>query len=124
MTLERSGSAPIHPGEVLEAEFLIPHGLSRARLARAMGLSYGRLTRLSQGRTRIGGEAALLLARIFQTTPEFWLNLQAHCDLARASAAHIRAGRARQGIWHPAAAITAALTAAFLRAGSAGYLWR
>ncbi len=83
---EISGSAPTYPGEVLEAEFLIPHDLSRARLARAMGLPYGRLTRLTQGRTRISGETALLLARIFQTTPEFWLNLQAHYDLARAQA--------------------------------------
>lgn len=86
MTLETSAAALTHPGEVLEAEFRIPHGLSRARLARAMGLSYGRFTRLAQGRTRISGEAALLLARIFQTTPEFWLNLQAHYDLARAQA--------------------------------------
>ncbi len=86
MTLETSAAAPTHPGEVLETEFLIPHGLSRAHLARAMGLSYGRLIRLAQGRTRISGEVALLLARIFQTTPEFWLNLQAHYDLARAQA--------------------------------------
>jgi len=86
VTLETSAAVIAHPGEVLEAEFLKPHGLSRARLARAMGFSYGRLTRLAQGRTRISGEAAFLLARVFQTTPEFWLNLQAHYDLARAQA--------------------------------------
>lgn len=76
----------IHPGEILQEEFLNPHGLSRARLARATGLSYGRLSRLARGHGRISGEIAVLLARVFRTTPEFWLNLQAHYDLARAQA--------------------------------------
>jgi addiction module HigA family antidote len=86
MTGSRGDSDPIHPGEILQAEFLAPHGLSRARLARATGLSYSRLARLARGRGRISGEVALLLARVFRTTPQFWLNLQAHYDLARAQA--------------------------------------
>ena len=86
MTGPRGTGDPIHPGEILRAEFLSPHRLSRARLARATGLSYGRLARLVRGHGRISGEAALLLGRVFRTTPEFWLNLQAHYDLARAQA--------------------------------------
>ncbi|MGF1593083.1 MAG: HigA family addiction module antitoxin [Kiloniellaceae bacterium] len=77
---------PIHPGEILQTEFLGPHGLSKTRLARATGLSSSRLARLTRGRGRIGGEVAFLLGRAFHTTPEFWLNLQAHYDLERAQA--------------------------------------
>lgn len=86
MTPPNVASLPIHPGEILAAEFLAPHGLSRARLARTTGLSYGRLTRLARGRGRLDAEAALLLGRVFRTTPEFWLALQAHYDLERAQA--------------------------------------
>ena len=84
MTGNRGNSGPIHPGEILQEEFLGPHGLSRAQLARATGLSYSRLSRLARGRGRINGSVALLLGRVFRTTPGFWLNLQAHYDLARA----------------------------------------
>lgn len=102
MTGPRGKGDPIHPGEILQAEFLGPHRLNRARVARATGLSYGWLTRLAQGRGRISGEAALLLARVFRSEPEFWLNLQAHYDLERAQArlAPAKVARARAfGTW-------------------------
>jgi addiction module HigA family antidote len=77
---------PIHPGEILLAEFLTPYGLSRGRVGRGTGLSAGRLARLMQGRGRITAEMALLLVRAFRTTPRFWLNLQTHYDLTQAQA--------------------------------------
>lgn len=75
---------PIHPGEVLKEEFLVPHGLSANRLALAIGVAPNRITGIINGRRGITGETAILLARAFDTTPEFWLNLQAHHDLERA----------------------------------------
>jgi len=71
MTGSRGAGDPIHPGEILQTEFLGPHGLSLVRLARATGLSSGRLVRLIRGRSRISGEVALLLGRVFRTAPEF-----------------------------------------------------
>lgn len=69
MTRFQGAGDPIHPGEVLEAEFRAPHGLSRARLARATGLSEGRLARLTRDRGRLDAEAALLLGRVFAVLP-------------------------------------------------------
>lgn len=97
MTGPRGAGDPIHPCEILQTEFLGPHGLSRARLARATGFSSSRLARLTQGRSRISGEVALLLGRAFLTTPEFWMSLQANYDLecAQATLAPAQVARAR-----------------------------
>ena len=97
MTSRAPAGPTIHPGEILQEEFLTPHHVSRARLARATGLPYGRLRRLSHGQGRITAETALLLGRVFRTTPEFWLALQAHYDLgwAQANISPDRVARAR-----------------------------
>jgi len=95
MTPPKPGSPSIHPGEVLQAEFLTPHRLSRARLADATGLSYGHPKRLTRGRGRLTGETAFLLGRVFGTTPELRVALQAHYDLARAQIAPAQVARAK-----------------------------
>ncbi|HBO42643.1 MAG TPA: addiction module antidote protein, HigA family [Planctomycetaceae bacterium] len=77
---------PIHPGEILKEEFLVPYGLSANRLALAIGVAPNRITGIVNGMRGITGETAILLARAFRTTPEFWINLQAHYDLELARA--------------------------------------
>ena len=81
MTSRQTPSLPIHPGEILKEEFLVPHGLNANRLALAIGVAPNRITGIVNGRRGITGETAILLARAFGTTPEFWINLQAHYDL-------------------------------------------
>jgi antitoxin HigA-1 len=75
---------PVHPGEVLLEEFLKPWGLSQNRLAQHMGITTNRLNEVVRGRRGITGNTALRLARATNTTPEFWLNLQALYDLETA----------------------------------------
>lgn len=75
---------PVHPGEVLLEEFLKPWGVSQNRLAQHMGITTTRLNEIVRGRRGITGDTALRLARVTNTTPEFWLNLQALYDLETA----------------------------------------
>jgi addiction module HigA family antidote len=72
---------PVHPGEVLLEEFLKPWNLSQNQLAQHMGITTTRLNEIVRGRRRVTGDTALRLARATNTTPEFWLNLQALYDL-------------------------------------------
>ena len=88
--------APIHPGEILREEFMVPLGLSSNALARALEVTPARINEIARERRSISADTALRLARYFNTSHEFWMNLQAHYDveLARAAAgkaiAHIR----------------------------------
>lgn len=75
---------PIHPGEVLQHEFMEPLGLSNYRLAKDTGMPADRVGRLVRGIRGFTADTALRLARYFGTTPEFWMNLQASYDLRRA----------------------------------------
>lgn len=73
--------APVHPGEILGSEFLRPLALSPSELARHLRLRAEDLEQLIHGERGVTADDALRLARYFSTTPEFWLNLQAHHDL-------------------------------------------
>lgn len=73
--------SPIHPGEILLEEFLKPLGISQNALARALRVPPDRVNAIVQGKRSITADTALRLARAFGTTPQFWLNLQAHYDL-------------------------------------------
>jgi addiction module HigA family antidote len=75
---------PVHPGIVLLMEFLDPWGVSQNKLAQHMGISTSRLNEIIRGRRGITGDTALRLGRATNTTPEFWLNLQALYDLETA----------------------------------------
>lgn len=77
-----SSIAPIHPGTVLETEFLTPLAVSPTALAQALGVPARVLTAVLEARAPMTAELALRLARHLGTTPEFWLNLQQAYDLA------------------------------------------
>jgi antitoxin HigA-1 len=73
--------APVHPGEVLREEFLVPMNLSAYAVARAVGVPRTRIERLSREETPVTADTALRLARYFGTTATFWMGLQAQHDL-------------------------------------------
>ncbi len=83
MTIEKL--APVHPGEVLLEEFLKPLDLSQNRLALGIGVPPRRINEIVLGKRRVTADTALRLARYFDTTPQFWLGLQADHDLDVAS---------------------------------------
>jgi addiction module HigA family antidote len=72
---------PMHPGRVLELEFLEPLGMTAYGLAKGLGVDPPRVYNIVRGDRDITADTALRLARFFGTTPEFWLNLQSHYDL-------------------------------------------
>jgi antitoxin HigA-1 len=72
---------PIHPGEILREEFLLPMQLSPYAVAAACGVPRTRIERLAREETPVTADTALRLAKYFGTTPNFWMNLQAHYDL-------------------------------------------
>jgi antitoxin HigA-1 len=75
---------PIHPGEQLLQEFMIPLELSSNAVARALGVTAARINEIVRGRRGISADTALRLARFFSTSHQFWLNLQANYDVQRA----------------------------------------
>jgi addiction module HigA family antidote len=73
---------PIHPGEILWEEYMKPLGVKAPTTAKALGVPRTRIERLVAGQTAVSPDTALRLSRAFtQTTPLFWLNLQAAYDL-------------------------------------------
>lgn len=70
-----------HPGEILEAEFLEPLGVTQTELADRIGVSFRRINELVNGKRGVTPDTALRLARAFGTTAEFWMNLQQAWDL-------------------------------------------
>lgn len=73
--------APIHPGEVLMEDFLVPLGLSQYRLAQDLSVPPRRINEIVHGKRAITADTALRLARYFGTSEQFWLNLQSRYDL-------------------------------------------
>ena len=76
--------SPIHPGEILQAEFLEPLGITKYRLARDTGMPADRVGRLVKGTRAFTADTALRLARYFGNSPAFWMNLQSRFDLETA----------------------------------------
>ncbi len=75
---------PIHPGEVLREDFLVPMKLSPFAVARAIGVPRTRIERLTREETPVTADTALRLARYFGTTAAFWMGMQAQHDLEQA----------------------------------------
>jgi addiction module HigA family antidote len=73
--------APLHPGEVLQEEFLKPMGLSQNRLALDIRVPARRINEIVLGKRRISADTALRLARFFDMSPKFWMGLQMDYDL-------------------------------------------
>lgn len=72
---------PVHPGEILLAEFLEPLGLSQYRLARDISVPPKRISEIVRGMRGISADTALRLARYFSTSERFLMNLQTRYDL-------------------------------------------
>jgi addiction module HigA family antidote len=72
---------PVHPGEILQKEFLEPMGLSQNRLALALGVPARRINEIVLGKRGVTADTALRLARYFKMSPQFWLGLQMDYEL-------------------------------------------
>ncbi|MFH1115944.1 MAG: HigA family addiction module antitoxin [Pseudomonadota bacterium] len=79
--MSKKALPPVHPGETLLEDLMKPLGLSRNKLAAALGVDTKRINEIVTKRRSITGDTALRLARYFGTSPEFWMNLQARYDL-------------------------------------------
>jgi len=73
---------PIHPGEILMEEFLIPFKISQYRLAKDIDVAPRRINEIIHRTRAISADTALRLGKYFNTSPQFWLNLQSHYELA------------------------------------------
>jgi antitoxin HigA-1 len=74
---------PAHPGEVLHQLYLIPLDMSAIALAKRLHVPRTRIERLLRGETALTTDTAMRLAKLFNTTPEYWMNLQRAYELAR-----------------------------------------
>jgi addiction module HigA family antidote len=72
---------PIHPGEVLLQDFLLPLGVTQHHVAISIGVPPRRINEIVHGKRRITADTSLRLARYFGTSDRFWLNLQSRFDL-------------------------------------------
>lgn len=72
---------PVSPGEILKEEFMEPLALSQNALARAIDVPPGRINQIVNNTRSITADTAIRLAKLFSTTPYFWLNMQTHYDL-------------------------------------------
>ena len=75
---------PVSVGEMLTEEFLVPMNLTQGALAEAMGVERKLVNELCNDRRSVTADTALMLARVFGNSPEFWLNVQRRSDLREA----------------------------------------
>ena len=71
----------VHPGEILEEEFLKPMGITAYKLSQAIGVPQTRTSQILKGRRRITADTALRLSKFFGTSSKFWLGLQNDFDI-------------------------------------------
>ena len=72
---------PMHPGEILQTEFLEPMGITQYRLAKSLAVPARRINEIVHGNRSISADTALRLSRHFGTSERFWMNLQARYDI-------------------------------------------
>ncbi len=77
----KNGMRPIHPGEILREDYMVPLGLSATALAHALGVTAARINDIVRERRGITADTALRLARYFGTDAQSWINLQSAYDL-------------------------------------------
>ena len=80
----KNGMRPVHPGEILREDYLLPLDMSANRLAAALDIPTNRITEILNERRAITADTALRLARALGTSPDFWLNLQKRFELRTA----------------------------------------
>lgn len=85
----KSGMRPVHPGEILLEEFMKPSDppINANMLAKALGVPPNRITAILKGQRGITGDTALRFSAFFNTSPEFWMNLQKTHELRLAEKA-------------------------------------
>ena len=88
---------PVHPGEILREDFLPDYSMTPGSLARALRVPRDRIEKLVREKRSLTADTALRLARYFNTTPQFWMNLQANFDLASVPRDEIDAIEPRAG---------------------------
>jgi addiction module antidote protein, HigA family len=71
----------VHPGEVLLKDFIEPLGLTRYRVAKAIGVAQRRVDEICSGKRAMTADTALRLGRFFSVEPQLWMNLQSQYDL-------------------------------------------
>ena len=81
MSKEKKALPPIHPGEILREDFIKPLDLSMNKLALVLRVPVTRIAEIVHGERSITADTALRLARYFDTSPQFWMNLQRDYDL-------------------------------------------
>ncbi len=79
--MKRKKLDPVHPGKILQEEFLKPMGLSQNRLALALRIPARRINEIVLGRRRVTADTALRLSRYFGMSSQFWLGLQMDYEL-------------------------------------------
>ena len=84
MAILKNGMRPIHPGEILREEFLIPMNLTAHALALALHVPAPRINDITRERRGVTADTAIRLARFFNMSPEFWMELQAGYEMALA----------------------------------------
>jgi addiction module HigA family antidote len=87
---------PISVGEILTDEFMQPMGLTQGALAKAMGVQRKHVNELCNDRRNVTAPTALILARVFGNSPDFWLNVQRRSDLWEAMHSPIERKRIRR----------------------------
>jgi len=75
---------PTHPGEMLKEEFLVPMSITQRDLSKAIHVPYQRINEIVNGRRGITSSTALRLAKFFNMSEDFWMNIQLRWDLYRA----------------------------------------
>ena len=81
----RNGLPPVHPGEIIKEDILPEVGLSVTAAAKALGVSRQMIHDILAGRKPLSALMCLKVARLFGSTPEFWMRLQADYDLKKAA---------------------------------------
>ena len=83
----KNGMRPVHPGEILREDYLVPLGMSANALSKALNVPAPRINDIVRERRSITADTALRLAKYFGVSTEFWMGLQADFDIATARAA-------------------------------------
>lgn len=83
----KNGMRPIHPGEVLREDYLVPLGMSANALAKALNVTPARINEIVRERRGVTADTALRLAQYFGGDAQSWLNLQSQYDLKLAEQA-------------------------------------
>jgi antitoxin HigA-1 len=86
---------PVHPGEILREEFLVPLKLTPYAVAAALNVPRTRIERNAREEKPVTADTALRLGKFFKSGAAFWMNIQARFDLETAEGAHRRSGRSR-----------------------------